>query len=679
MKFFSSIRNIYTSYFVLFMIFIGIITTIGINSWVSPVLYKTGTESIGHSLSMLQDEIINELNQVQALQKTITQTVPQLSSDDIDRLQPFLVDQYGKAMVFGGGIWPLPNKRVEGVNKASTFYHRDSSDKLIVNTHWNSDESLNYYEQSWFKGGAASPKGECKWAEAYKDDASPEARTNCAMPIYKNNNLYGVSTIDVTLGFFDDFAKQKAKDLQGNIMIFEGNGKILNNVSSVNQETLLGNMKDFPSQSAFLESVSANFASSDKNDEEQEFHYNEEGEDYTLFIRNIEGTPWKIAFSLQTSQLQQNTSYILKTLSIIQIPMALAIILFIVITFTQLKNRLTIVKDNIKSLSSGNADLTQQLTIKKDDEVGQIGEAVNIFITKLHGILIQVSDSAKGVNQSSNSINSASEDLAALVNNVEERTQVAANASKEMTNNLHQVSESTELSASNINMVAAASEEMTATITEIALNADKAQTVAHGAVAQAGNASSKMLELDSAADKIGKVTETITEISEQTNLLALNATIEAARAGEAGKGFAVVANEIKDLAKQTATATQDIKELIDNVQDTTKSASGEISEISNVINDVNEIVSSIAIAVTQHTDTTQEITQNITQASMAMQEVNNGVSQSSSVSNTITSDIEEIATFTSDTAQSSENVKAESIDLKEHTASLEKAVSNFKI
>ena len=102
-----------------------------------------------------------------------------------------------------------------------------------------------------------------------------------------------------------------------------------------------------------------------------------------------------------------------------------------------------------------------------------------------------------------------------------------------------------EESATNANMVAVASEELNSTINEIAKNAENARTVSLAAVEQARDASSHMTKLGQAADKIGKVTETITEISEQTNLLALNATIEAARAGEAGKGFAVVANDIR--------------------------------------------------------------------------------------------------------------------------------------
>src|SRR5207249_170766 len=105
---------------------------------------------------------------------------------------------------------------------------------------------------------------------------------------------------------------------------------------------------------------------------------------------------------------------------------------------------------------------------------------------------------------------------------------------------------------------------------EIGLLSKALQTMSHSlrdvigniteeATRQAARISEQMNHLGAAAQEIGKVTETITEISSQTNLLALNATIEAARAGSAGKGFAVVANEIKELAQQTARATEDIK------------------------------------------------------------------------------------------------------------------------
>lgn len=109
-----------------------------------------------------------------------------------------------------------------------------------------------------------------------------------------------------------------------------------------------------------------------------------------------------------------------------------------------------------------------------------------------------------------------------------------------MTSNLHAVAAAMEQSSTNASMVASATEEMSATIAEIASNADKARKISNDAVRQAASASEAMATLGRAARDISHVTETITEISDQTNLLALNATIEAARAGDAGKGFAVV-------------------------------------------------------------------------------------------------------------------------------------------
>jgi len=333
----------------------------------------------------------------------------------------------------------------------------------------------------------------------------------------------------------------------------------------------------------------------------------------------------------------------------------------------------------LKDIAEGEGDLTMRLDVVSNDEIGEMAKWFNIFIEKLQNIIIKIADNSSSVDVSSNRLADVSKELLAKSEDTSQRATNVATASEEMTANLNNVAAAMEQSATNTNMVAAASEEMTATITEIAENAERARSISSEAVGQAHNASGKMTELGGAADKIGKVTETITEISEQTNLLALNATIEAARAGEAGKGFAVVANEIKELAKQTAEATLDIKTLIDDVQRTTKSAGGEINQISTVIGGVNEIVSTIATAVEEQTATTQEIANNIAQASQGIQEVNENVNQSSTVSADITIDITEVSSAAQNISENSNEVQDSATDLQARSAELAEIVGSFKV
>lgn len=334
---------------------------------------------------------------------------------------------------------------------------------------------------------------------------------------------------------------------------------------------------------------------------------------------------------------------------------------------------------SLKDIAQGEGDLTRRLDATSKDEIGELGQWFNTFITKLQGIIVRLAENSSGINTSAAHLSSIARELAVGAVDTSQRAESVATASEEMSANLNNVAAAMEQSATNTNMVASAAEEMSSTIREIAENAERARTVSSKAVSQALNASEKMGELGSAAQKIGKVTETITEISEQTNLLALNATIEAARAGEAGKGFAVVANEIKELAKQTAGATQNIKQQIDEVQRTTELTVTEINQISEVIGNVNDIITTIAAAVEEQTAATREIADNIAQASQGIQEVNENVSQSSAVAGTITQDIAQVNGAAGAISNNSKQVESSSSDLQSLALDLKKIVDSFKV
>ena len=294
----------------------------------------------------------------------------------------------------------------------------------------------------------------------------------------------------------------------------------------------------------------------------------------------------------------------------------------------------------LRELALGNFDVHLP-GLSRGDEVGQMAHAIQEF--KVQAIAKAERETSEREEKNRElavarrvELHSLAENFETAVGNIIEKVGAASSElessaviltkSSAATQQLSTVvASASEETSTNVQSVAAATEQMAGSIGEIGRQVAESNRIANEAVNQAQKTDSRIAELSLAAGRIGDVTQLITTIAEQTNLLALNATIEAARAGEAGRGFAVVAQEVKALAAQTAKATSEISTQIAGMQTATQDSVLAIKEISGTIGRVSEIAAAIAAAIEEQGAATQEIARNVQQAAVGSTQVANSI------------------------------------------------------
>jgi methyl-accepting chemotaxis protein len=286
--------------------------------------------------------------------------------------------------------------------------------------------------------------------------------------------------------------------------------------------------------------------------------------------------------------------------------------------------------DAMRALADG--DLSIAIPGAGDsDEIGQMARAVAVFKQNAFDAerLTGERDAVRGATERRKAAmehltqdfgTSAAGVMAALVASTESMRQ-AAHAMSAAATSVHHLAEGTAeragQSSQDLTSIAAAIEQMTASVDEIARQVASAADLARTASERAAANQVTMQGLTDAAASIGAAIRLIDGIADQTNLLALNATIEAARAGDAGKGFAVVAGEVKALARQTAKVTGEIDTQIAAVRSATGGAVAAMIEISGIVGRIDAVSAAISAAVEQQNSTTRAIAANVQAVSIA--------------------------------------------------------------
>ena len=482
------------------------------------------------------------------------------------------------------------------------------------------------------------------WTDPYQSGDGSGFVVSLAIPIhnsYQDNEFVGVLTFDVNLREMQSFVNTIRIGSTGTASLLADDGTIITHQNS----ELIGEVLPIPD---LLEAVTSN--------DNGYLDFNYEGEARFAVYNTIENTGWKLVGSPIYDEVYQNVSFVLRNLLINGIlAIIIAIALGFVLTLTITKSIKNLVKD-VEKISSG--DFTVKTSVKTKDEIGALGESVDLMTSQLSSLLNDIQTVSQELGAASETLAANTEETTASTTEVSRAADEIAKGAQEQAKDVEASSEMTKKLDDKFTELNSGSQEILGLTKDVVM----ANESGSNAVTKLVNANKENNEVTQSIEKtifdlnektqsIGGILDTISNISNQTNLLALNAAIEAARAGEAGKGFAVVADEIRKLAEQAGNSTDEIAKIVSEIQ-------GESSRSVEIMQKTREQSKQQNLAVSDVDTAFRTISQSIEHITGRIESITDYVDEMAKDGREIVDVIQRVAAVSEETAASSEEVTA---------------------